>query len=449
MATHQRFMGWMLVVILLLTSAGSILAQEPIITAGSPVIAQISAEQPTLRYSYVVPAAQTVTLQALSDTVAPTLRVLLEGDVIEESANLEGATTLTLTVFLSAGTYTVEVGSANGAAGTVFTLIESEIPVSAEALFPQMFSGGQVSPESPAALFTFGNFTDFMLLYVDSVNVERAPLLRVVNTLTGESVAQMSGGALGIRLRFAPGNTNYTLEVIHSSTSDQPEGFSVCLTSVSSPSCETSANVVVPPDIALTPLAPVVTAEPGAAACTVASNAGGAVNIRQSATTNSIILGSLPNGVSAEVVGRSPDGTFFNILHNGINGWVSASVVTASGDCGSVAVVNPPAPIVPTAVPPTSTPIQPMPTAIPPTVAPSGPCLIRLTAPTRIYSIPNADISNLFDEVGAGGELIPTGRLADNSWWHTNYAGAWIQTSTFGVTAQVTGDCSALPIVTP
>ncbi len=448
MATYQKIIGWMLVAVLLLTGASGILAQEPSITAGSPVIGQISTEQPILRYSYAVPGAQTVTLQALSDTVAPTLRILLAGDVVEEAANTEGVTTLTLTAFLSAGTYTVEVGSANGAVGTVFTLIESEIPVSAETLFPQMFSGGQVSPESPAALFTFGNFTDFTLLYVDSVHVERAPLLRVVNTLTGESVAQMSGGALGIRLRFAPGNTNYTLEVIHSGTSDQPEGFSVCLTSVSSPSCETSANVVVPPDIALTPLSPVVTAEPGATACTVASSAGGAVNIRQSATTNSIILGSLPNGVSAEVVGRSPDGTFFNILYNGINGWVSASVVTASGDCGSVAVVNPPAPIVPTAVPPTSTPI-PLPTAVPPTAAPSGPCLIRLTAPTRIYTIPNADISNLFDEVGAGGELIPTGRLADNSWWHTNYAGAWIQTSTFGVSAQVTGDCSALPVVSP
>ena len=141
----------------------------------------------------------------------------------------------------------------------------------------------------------------------------------------------------------------------------------------------------------------------------------------------------------------------YNILYNGINGWVSASVVITNGDCSAVPTVNPPAPIVPTAAPPTVTPIPAQPTvaAPQPTATQSGPCYISLTGDTRVYQIPNADISNLFDEVGAGGQLIPTGRLADNSWWHTNYGGAWIQTSAFGSTAQVNGDCSTLPIVSP
>lgn len=454
MVKHLKLTGSLLVVLLvLLTSAGAIFAQDAVsdgvLTVGSPAIGQITAEKSTLRYTYAVAGSQTVSLQALSDSVQPTLRILRGSDVIEEDTNLNGATTLTLNVFLSAGTYTVEVGSANAAVGTVFTLIENESPVPVEALFPQMFSGGQVSPENPAAAFSFGSFTEIALLYVDSVNIDRAPLVRVVNTLTGDVVAQMSGGLLSLRLRFPAGTATYALEVVHSGGSELAEGFSVCLTYVSNLSCETSANVVIAPDAALTPLAPVVTEEPAAQACTVTSNAGGAVNIRQSATTASIIIGALPNGVSADVIGRSPDGAFFNILYNGINGWVSASVVTANGDCTLVATVNPPAPIVPTAVPPTSTPIPPQPTAVPPTPVPSGPCLITLTGATRVYTIPNADISNLFDEVGAGGQLIPTGRLADNSWWHTNYAGAWIQTSTFGVTAQVSGDCSTLPIVSP
>jgi hypothetical protein len=192
--------------------------------------------------------------------------------------------------------------------------------------------------------------------------------------------------------------------------------------------------------------------EVSTSACTVSPTLAGGANIRQSANVNSIIVGALPGGAVADVLGISPDGAFYNVQYNQINGWTALSAVTASGDCSGVASVNPPPPILipsPTPIPPT--PIPPTPTPPPPTATPtqSGPCLITMTGEALVYTQPNAIPDFIYDEVQPGYQLIPVGRLADNSWWHTNYGNSWIETSHFGSEATVTGDCSALPIVSP
>jgi hypothetical protein len=182
------------------------------------------------------------------------------------------------------------------------------------------------------------------------------------------------------------------------------------------------------------------------ATCTVSPvNAGGA-NIRQSASLNAIVLGALPSGAFADVIGIAPDRSFYNVLYDGINGWIASSAVSAAGNCDNAPIVQPPQ-VVP--LPLTATPIPPSPVPPMPTATQSGPCLIRMTGEALIYTQPTAGESNIYDEVQPGYELIPVGRLADNSWWQTNYAGAWIQTNLFGSVAQVSGNCSALPIVSP
>jgi len=92
---------------------------------------------------------------------------------------------------------------------------------------------------------------------------------------------------------------------------------------------------------------------------------------------------------------------------------------------------------------PTATPVPLM------TLEPnaSGPCLIETTDETKVYVA--ADAERLYDIIEAGYELTPTGRLADNSWFRTDYAEAWIQASALGSTARMTGDCSELPVVIP
>jgi hypothetical protein len=140
-----------------------------------------------------------------------------------------------------------------------------------------------------------------------------------------------------------------------------------------------------------------------------------------------------------------------------VNGWVSASVVVASGDCANVPVVNPPqfqplptqAPTQPPAQPtqplPTQPPSQPTePPPPPPTEEPSGPCLLVVNSQVRLYTQPIEQADYIYDAVD-GGELVPTGRLSGGGWWKTNYAGAWIPTHYFGGAITVTGNCNNLP----
>ncbi len=106
-------------------------------------------------------------------------------------------------------------------------------------------------------------------------------------------------------------------------------------------------------------------------------------------------------------------------------------------------VQPPPFVPIPTATP-TPPPASPQPTAKP---TDSGPCLITLQSAVKVYSKPEKSDENLFDQVGGGAQLIPIGRLKDNSWWKLTYYDTWISTGNFGGKAQVSGDCSHLPVV--
>ena len=256
--------------------------------------------------------------------------------------------------------------------------------------------------------------------------------VRIVNTTTGQVSAQIGADTLGARLRFPPGNAAYQVEVQHSGTASI-QGYSICLSYVSVGGCE-SASAVQP---TVAPPPPAATEE--LTGCTISPAVNG-VNIRQSASTNSIILGTLPSGVSLSPIGIDPTRSFYNIQYENINGWVALSVINSSGDCSTLLTVNPP----PIQQIPTQQPTLPPP---PPPTA-STPCLITITSPAYVYT-QHSTSSDLFDQVQAGAQLTPIARLADNSWWKTNYYNSWIQTSLFGSAANVSGDCSVLPVVSP
>ncbi len=107
---------------------------------------------------------------------------------------------------------------------------------------------------------------------------------------------------------------------------------------------------------------------------------------------------------------------------------IIAVLVIAAIIIGGIAIANQP---------------DPTPTATP------APCLITITTEQLVYTRPEADPSYIFDEAQMNYQLVPTGRLADNSWWQTNYNDSWIETSAFGVSAETSGDCANLPIVFP
>ena len=112
--------------------------------------------------------------------------------------------------------------------------------------------------------------------------------------------------------------------------------------------------------------------------------------------------------------------------------WIIPVIVIALIVIGAILLV----------VPRLLTPPEPTPT---PTSA--GPCLVTITTEQLVYTRPEAIPDYIFDEAQANYQLVPTGRLANNTWWQTNYNSSWIETTAFGNTAEVSGDCTNLPIV--
>lgn len=432
--------SWLLVSIgmalalLLALSATTASAQQSngTLAVGQPSTGQITTAGETLRFDYTVAQTSEVTLQALSDSMPPKVAILQGDTVVASEENAAGALTINLNSLLAAGSYVVEVGGTTDATGLVILVVQSETPLSVTQLPTGQRVQGTVDGAAPLALYSFSAMGEPAYLYVDSDAPDAGVPVQVVNTTTGQVSGQSGADVIGARFKIAAGNGTYQVEVGGNGASSASQNFSLCLAAVSANGCEASA---------VTPLQPTaVPPEPTAqtVACNATSSAGGAVNIRQSATTASVIVGTLPSSASAQVIGISPGGSFYNILYGGVNGWVALSVVNGNGDCSSVPVVNPPAVISPTqppaAPPPPSQPTQ------------SGPCLIHVNSPTYIYTTTIAQIDYLFDQVQSG-QLIPIGRLSDNSWWQTNNYGAWIPSSAFGDTASISGDCSGVPVV--
>ncbi|HLU09291.1 MAG TPA: hypothetical protein VK003_06460 [Oceanobacillus sp.] len=411
---------------------------EGTLIVGQPSIGFLPVDE-TLSYSYTLEEARGVTIQAIGDAMQPTIAILRDGSVVASNPNSEGQSIVALNAILNAGTYIVQVGTANSTTGTVILVVQSEIPISAIPLTAGSAISGEVSVETPVALYSFTALTEQAFLYAESGLPESGANVRLVNTTTGRVSGTIGSDMAGGRFRIPAGTSEYQVEVLHSG-SISAEPFTLCLIAVSAGDC---GDAVVQP-------VQTQEVEVSTAACTVTPTLAGGANIRQSANVNSIIVGALSGGAVADVLGISPDGSFYNVQYNNIVGWMALSAVTASGDCSNLPTVNPPAPILiptPTPIPPSPTPIPPTPVPPTPTPTQSGPCLIMMTGEAYIYTMPVASPENIQDQVDANYQLIPTGRLADNSWW--KIGNAWIETHLFGSVANVTGDCSQLPIVSP
>jgi hypothetical protein len=420
-------------------------AQEfevPVLTPGQPVSLALAVGD-SRAITYTVTETSEVTLSAISADNQPRLALLRDNEVIASALNAEGNFNITLTALLTPGEYRVAVSTVNAQAGSIIVSVQSEVPVTITEIGLDTVATGAIDSQTPLALYRFGSLEEIVYLYVDSENAAPGLTVSVVDTNTRELLGGVMGGALGLRLTI-PAGGSYEVEIRAPSAEVLPAPFVVCLTAVTARGCDFTLNESQTPIEATPTPTAIGESDPVIEVCTVSSANASGVNIRQSANVNAIIIGALPAGASADVLGRSPDGAFYNIILNTTNGWVAASVVITSGACDDLPTVQPPAVIFPTATP-TNTP-TPTPT---PTATPEGPCLLSVFAATNVYTTTIEQIDYLYDQLASGGQLIPNGRTADNAWWRTNYAGAWIPTSAFGNTVTVSGNCNNLPVVTP
>lgn len=140
MIGRKRFGLALLVMLLLTVIVGGASAQGAVdgtLVSGQPSVGDIAAGE-TVQFAYVVAVPSVVTLQALGEVVQPTIAISQNGAVAARADNTAGQVITTLSTFLNAGAYIVEVGGANDTAGRVLLVIQSEVPV-----VPVTFSRGR------------------------------------------------------------------------------------------------------------------------------------------------------------------------------------------------------------------------------------------------------------------------------------------------------------------
>ncbi|MBA3872507.1 MAG: hypothetical protein H0X30_25500 [Anaerolineae bacterium] len=406
------------------------------LVTGQPSFGNITAAGSTITYTYTLSDARAVTLQAIGEVVQPTIAIVQNGLAVANQPNDEGNKIVLLTALLDAGTYTIQVGSINNTVGSVIVVVQSAEPITTGQLPLASVVTGQVRADATSATYNFTALPEPAYLYFESLLPTGGATLHLKNMTSGSESIVDSADVGGARFRIPAGSTAYEIDMAFTGT-DQPQTFTLCLTTVSASSCEAGS---VPVSTTGDDTAPTPDASNPSACTIIPLNANGA-NIRRTADAASPVLIGLPTGEVAAVIGVSPAGNFFNVSYKNVSGWVAKIAVSSNGDCSGVPVVTPPL-FVPT----------PTPTPIPPTKAPepTGPCLITMADKAFVYTKPDdSKPENLFDQVQKNYQLSPIGRLKNNSWWLTSYGNSWIQTKLIGHEAKVSGNCNHLPVVSP
>ncbi len=264
---------------------------------------------------------QAVSLQLLSQTpgFAPSFR-LMDGNglTLQAAANAAGLSLLDSQLPLPSGDLYLEVGSANGAVGQFMLAIQTSLFATGPSpLALGQAQTGRVDGLTPELLYSFDAPADQSAeLMVDRLSPAHGVTVALRDGLSGEllSLSNMRFG--GLDFEIVAGSGSYLVEVMHSA-SDVAEDFSICLAAQGATGCEPAAAV---------------------ASCAVAASV--AVNVRSGAGMNYGVIGTLPAGASAPVVGSANGWLMIDL--NGLNGWVAAAVVGVSGECGSVPLVNVP-----------------------------------------------------------------------------------------------------------
>ncbi|MGQ9910530.1 MAG: SH3 domain-containing protein [Candidatus Flexifilum sp.] len=396
--------AWIAAAVLLLGGLGAQAQGAALpINVGDNQTGAITAGAAAVSYALTVNAPQNVNVQVFAITVGfqPALLILDPTGIALAQVNSTGTSAAAVVSLSTVGTYSIIVGTANGQPGQFLISVQPGgpivPPVPLQAGIPQT---GQVSATDPLRAFSFsGIAADSLIVTVTTTTVPTGatggPVVRLKDALTGQTLA-LSGARLtqaSFRVPPAAGMAaNYIVEVAHGG-SPGAEMFSICMagqtTGLPCPAVSGTGQVVIVPTTApQIPPTPVPTqfrpvSIPANGPCSVASSQGAAINVRSGPSTSFPAIAQLPNNQVALVIGRLPDGSWYQVNYSGLTGWISGSVVIVGGLCGSIPNVTP------TPIPPNVTvtlipSLTPSPTA---TTAPTA-TLTPVPAATLNFSLP-------------------------------------------------------------
>lgn len=353
-------------------------AQPSVLGYGEAALVTLDAGSPLAFITFTGRAGDLITARALAANAGVNPSISLLSPSQSQLANNDndaagfGATDAVVSALLSAdGSYTLLVGSVSGA-GQVFVRLDGRssigaTPVSVGQAFRADFAGG-AGPQVFALNIPPGA-ANSLALRSEPVGVPFAAEVRSPEGVILASFSRAEDSAITL-----PGAPLPYFVTIGPAQPDQLGAVQVGL--------NPAAGGAVAP---IQPVQPVQPSQPNtgstSGACAIIGAT--AVNIRSGPGTNFDIVGQVPAGSPVNPTGISPDRGWFVIPVGAGLGWVSATVVTVSGDCSTLPINQGPQ-IQPTG--PTTAPQQPAtqptvaqptvagatqapPTAIPPTVA--------------------------------------------------------------------------------
>ncbi len=331
--------------ILCLTLAPSVFAQGvAAITYGSTVTGSLTAEAPLSLFVFTGSAGDSISARVigLEPGMSPSLSLLGPTQQVLESSSVDlldsSDSAVRLTYRLTdAGAYTLLVGGTPGQ----YTLLLAGLPAGT----PTALALGaplqvNVGPGSGLQLFTVAADPSTPLALQISNPSALTPFLLKLHDPSGRLLGVAGGGVESACLTVPAGSAQHQVS-LEAADSAATASYQLGLSRGGCASLAPSAAQPVATTAA--PVQPVATQEVApqgqTAACTASS--GGSVNVRSGPGTNYGIITTLQPGVQAPVVGQSDSG-WIVIQVNGVQGFVSQTVVGAFGNCAGLPFIAAP-----------------------------------------------------------------------------------------------------------
>lgn len=358
---YALFLLLLLIVVVPATAAQGV----AVLTYGSSAAGTLSSEAPLNLYTFSGNTGDLVTARVfgLEPGMAPTASLLgpnqqvLAGSALEQLTS--GNSVVLSRILPSAGVYTLLVGGSPG--GYLVSLSGSAVTAPTPLALPAN-TPVTLSADGSSQVFSIGNSSpNAIAIAVANSAVQGAFSLAVYNA-AGQSLAHFDGAVSDICVSIPGGSGNLTA-ALAGANGGQPLG--VTLSVVDGGCAGLTVTQSSPPQPAQPTQVPPPATTPEVsnpqAACTASS--GGAVNVRSGPGTEYGVLTTLQAGVQAAVVGQSGTG-WVVIQINGVQGFVSQTVVGIFGSCAGLPIIA--APNQPPAAA-TATPLQQQaPTVTPP-----------------------------------------------------------------------------------
>lgn len=343
-----RKLIYLLGVLLWLTGIAS--AQD-VLPLDQLVIGEITAANPTPTYHISPVSGQTLSIEvtAVTSGLAPEF-VIATSAAGQRVSNPNRTDDLkTVATFVQGGDYAIVVSSASGMTGQFVIRVSSaaSAPAAPSLQNGQPVSGSLASGQT-ITYTLMGGSSPLMLTVEGSVSVT---LQNAAGETTGLTTSALEGGAFYL----PPGIQTYQLML-----SNETGAASVNYTAALNPRTGQSNPVVVTPTSVLATPATSEPTEiplpvlPTTGACVLATLRPIYVNVRTGPSTDFDRVANLDPQQTYPVIGRSADGSWYQVDFGGGNGWVALFVARTGGDCSNLPVTYTP----PTVAPPTSAPTQ-------------------------------------------------------------------------------------------